>query len=139
MMHRHINENLYDADYVSKYTLGFDELEEKRFRISPGEGRRLHRDLRSRHRELAREYATTHPAAIRVNYGFSARRTVHGMRASPCSLQSPALGKISARHPAFHQRRSQAQRGCTHPCRLMKKSHAGRQTRVINMSSSRLP
>src|SRR6185369_13844835 len=29
MMHVIISENLYDADYVSKYTLGFDELRAK--------------------------------------------------------------------------------------------------------------
>jgi anaerobic selenocysteine-containing dehydrogenase len=70
MMHIIINENLYDADYVAQHTLGFDELRAKvqeynTEKVSHWTGISAD-DIRT----LAREYATTRPASIRVNYGL---------------------------------------------------------------------
>jgi len=69
MMHVIIGENLHDADYVAKYTLGFEALREKvkaypPERVAPWTGIAAD-DIR----KLAREYATTRPAVIRLNYG----------------------------------------------------------------------
>ena len=69
MMHVIINENLYDADYVSRFTLGFDELRRRVQdypvdKVSHWTGISVD-DIRT----LAREYAMVRPAAIRVNYG----------------------------------------------------------------------
>ncbi|MFI5072991.1 MAG: molybdopterin-dependent oxidoreductase [Terriglobales bacterium] len=69
MMHVIIEENLYDADYVSRHTLGFGELRTKAAEYPP--------QLVSEWTgisvpdivKLAREYATIRPAVIRVNYG----------------------------------------------------------------------
>jgi anaerobic selenocysteine-containing dehydrogenase len=69
MMHVIIGEGLHDADYVTKYTLGFDELREKvkaytPERVAPWTGIAAD-DIR----KLAREYATVRPSVIRLNYG----------------------------------------------------------------------
>jgi len=69
MMHVIIGENLHDADYVSKYTLGFEQLREKVKEYSPERAAEWTGISADDIRKLAREYATTHPAVIRLNYG----------------------------------------------------------------------
>jgi anaerobic selenocysteine-containing dehydrogenase len=69
MMHVIIGNGLHDADYVAKYTLGFDQLREKvkaypPERVAPWTGIAVE-DIR----KLAREYATVRPSVIRLNYG----------------------------------------------------------------------
>ncbi len=69
MMHVIIAENLHDADYVAKYTLGFEQLREKvkaypPERVSQWTGISA-QDIRT----LAREYASVRPSVIRLNYG----------------------------------------------------------------------
>ena len=70
MMHVIINENLYDTDYVAKYTLGFDQLRAKVQEYTPEKVSQWTgisvEDIVS----LARQYATVRPAVIRVNYGL---------------------------------------------------------------------
>ena len=68
MMHMIIGEGLHDADYIARYTTGFENWR-ARARISAGAGGRADGHPEGRHRELAREYATTRPAVIRLNYG----------------------------------------------------------------------
>jgi len=69
MMHVIIGENLHDSDYVSKYTLGFDQLREK-VREYPPERVAHWTGISSEDiRRLAHEYATVRPAVIRLNYG----------------------------------------------------------------------
>jgi anaerobic selenocysteine-containing dehydrogenase len=69
MMHVIIGEGLHDADYVAKYTLGFDELCEKVKAYSPERAAHWTGIAAEDIRKLAREYATTRPSVIRVNYG----------------------------------------------------------------------
>src|SRR5205823_4342562 len=69
MMHVIINENLYDADYVSRYTLGFDQLRERVQEYPPAKVARWTGISEEDIRKLAHEYAETRPAVIRVNYG----------------------------------------------------------------------
>ena len=64
-----INENLYDADYVSRYTLGFDELRVKVQEYPPERVAQWTGISSADIVKLAREYATTRPAVIRLNYG----------------------------------------------------------------------
>ena len=69
MMSVIINEGLYDADYVRQYTVGFEELRQKvqeypPERVATWTGISVGDIVR-----LAREYATSRPAVIRVNYG----------------------------------------------------------------------
>jgi anaerobic selenocysteine-containing dehydrogenase len=69
MMHVIIGEGLHDADYVAKYTLGFDELCEKVKAYPPERVSQWTGISAEDIRKLAREYATTRPSVIRLNYG----------------------------------------------------------------------
>lgn len=69
MMHVIIGENLHDADYVSKYTLGFEQLCEKVKEYPPERVERWTGIAAEDIRKLAREYATVRPSVIRLNYG----------------------------------------------------------------------
>jgi molybdopterin guanine dinucleotide-containing S/N-oxide reductase-like protein len=69
MMRVIINENLYDADYVERYTLGFEQLRAKVQEYTPERVAQWTGIAASDILKLAREYATTHPAVIRLNYG----------------------------------------------------------------------
>jgi len=69
MMHVIIEENLYDADYVSRYTLGFENLREKVAAYPPERVAQWTGITAPDIVKLAREYATVRPAVIRLNYG----------------------------------------------------------------------
>jgi anaerobic selenocysteine-containing dehydrogenase len=69
MMHVIIGEGLHDADYVAKYTLGFDELREKVKAYPPERVAQWTGISAGDVRKLALEYATTRPSVIRLNYG----------------------------------------------------------------------
>src|SRR5713226_8733291 len=69
MMRVIINEGLYDADYVARYTVGFEQLREKVQAYPPERVEKWTGIAASDIVKLAREYATTHPAVIRLNYG----------------------------------------------------------------------
>jgi len=69
MMHVIIRENLYDADYVTRHTMGFDELRVKVKDYPPERVSQWAGISAPDIRQLAREYSTTRPAVIRLNYG----------------------------------------------------------------------
>jgi anaerobic selenocysteine-containing dehydrogenase len=69
MMHVIINENLHDSDYVTRYTVGFDQLREKVQHYPPDRVAKWTGISAADIVELAREYATIRPAVIRMNYG----------------------------------------------------------------------
>ena len=69
MMRVIINENLYDADYVDRHTLGFDQLRDKVQEYTPERVAQWTGIAAPDIVKLAREYATTRPAVIRLNYG----------------------------------------------------------------------
>jgi anaerobic selenocysteine-containing dehydrogenase len=69
MMHVIIGENLHDADYVSKYTLGFEQLREKVKEYPPERVAQWTGIAADDIGKLAREYATVRPSVIRLNYG----------------------------------------------------------------------
>ena len=70
LMHEIIKEELYDADYVARYTVGFDALAERVAEWTPARAAEITGIPAARIRQLAYEYATTRPAAIRINYGL---------------------------------------------------------------------
>jgi anaerobic selenocysteine-containing dehydrogenase len=89
MMHVIVGEALHDRDYVAAHTLGFDELRHhvKRFPpqwAAPICGLEVEEIV-----TLAREYATTKPAAIRLNYGM--QRCAGGASAARAIALLPAL------------------------------------------------
>ena len=69
MMHVIIGAGLHDADYLARYTVGFDQLREKVREYPPERVEKWTGIAASDIVKLAHEYATTHPAVIRVNYG----------------------------------------------------------------------
>src|SRR6202790_4438708 len=70
LMHVIINENLFDADYVSRYTVGFEELKARAQQYPPEKVADWTGISADDIRKLAREYATERPSVIRVNYGI---------------------------------------------------------------------
>ncbi len=65
-----IKENLVDHDYVERYTLGFDLLRERVMEYPPARVAAITGLSEEVIVKLAREYATTKPAVIRLNYGL---------------------------------------------------------------------
>jgi molybdopterin guanine dinucleotide-containing S/N-oxide reductase-like protein len=70
MMHVIISENLFDADYVSRYTVGFEDLKARAQQYPPEKVAHWTGISAADIRQLAREYATVRPSVIRVNYGI---------------------------------------------------------------------
>ncbi len=70
MMHVIIADNLIDADYIKRYTLGFEALSVRAAEWTPERAEQVTSVPAAQIRELARAYATTQPSAIRVNYGL---------------------------------------------------------------------
>jgi molybdopterin guanine dinucleotide-containing S/N-oxide reductase-like protein len=135
MMHVIITENLYDADYVGKHTLGFDQLRARVQDYSPGKVSHWTGISADDIRTLAREYANTRPAAIRVNYGVQ-RNDQGGMAVRaicmlPCITGSwKQVGgglQLSTSH-AF------AVWGDSRRGKDLMKTALGRPARVINMN-----
>ncbi len=89
MMHVIIRENLYDADYVARYTLGFDQLKERAAAFPPERVAAITGISADDVARLAREYATTRPAAIRMNYGV--QRSENGGMAVRAIAMLPCL------------------------------------------------
>jgi anaerobic selenocysteine-containing dehydrogenase len=97
MMHVICRDGLHDADYVSRYTVGFEQLR-ARLADCPPRWAEGHTGVPAEVIErLARAYAATQPAAIRVNYGM--QRHANGGMAIRTVACLPAL--VGAwRHPA---------------------------------------
>ena len=89
MMHVIIGENLHDADYVSKHTLGFEELRERVKEYSPDRVAQWTGIAAEDIRKLAREYATVRPAVIRLNYGV--QRSERGGMATRTITMLPCI------------------------------------------------
>jgi molybdopterin guanine dinucleotide-containing S/N-oxide reductase-like protein len=89
MMHVIIGENLHDADYVAKYTLGFEQLREKVKEYSPERVAQWTGISADDVRKLAREYATARPAVIRLNYGV--QRSEGGGMATRTIVMLPCI------------------------------------------------
>ena len=89
MMHVIIGENLHDADYLSKHTLGFEQLREKVKEYPPQRAAQWTGISPDDIRKLAREYATTRPAVIRLNYGV--QRSERGGMATRAIVMLPCV------------------------------------------------
>ena len=89
MMHVIIKENLHDAHYVSRYTLGFEQLREKVGDYSPERVAKWTGISSADIERLAREYATKRPAVIRLNYGV--QRSENGGMATRAVTMLPCI------------------------------------------------
>ncbi|MDQ2712775.1 MAG: molybdopterin-dependent oxidoreductase [Acidobacteriota bacterium] len=89
LMHVIIREKLHDADYVERYTSGFDDLARKVTEFSPARAAELTGIAAEEIVLLAREYAATRPSVIRVNYGV--QRSERGGMATRLVAYLPTL------------------------------------------------
>ena len=89
MMHVIIGENLHDADYVSKYTIGFEQLRERVKEYPPERVAQWTGIAADDIRKLARELATVRPSVIRLNYGV--QRSEHGGMATRAIAMLPCI------------------------------------------------
>ena len=89
MMHVIIGENRHDADYVAKYTLGFEQLREKVKEYPPERVAQWTGIAAEDVRKLAREYATVRPSVIRLNYGV--QRSEGGGMATRAVVMLPCV------------------------------------------------
>ncbi|HEU5404137.1 MAG TPA: molybdopterin-dependent oxidoreductase, partial [Terriglobales bacterium] len=89
MMNVIISESLYDADYVSRYAVGFEQLRERAKEYTPDKVAAWTGIPAEDIRLLAREYATTRPAVIRLNYGI--QRGENGGMATRAVTMLPVL------------------------------------------------
>jgi molybdopterin guanine dinucleotide-containing S/N-oxide reductase-like protein len=134
MMHVIIGEGLYDADYVAKYTVGFEQLREKVKEYPPDRVAKWTGIAVADVVKLAREYATTRPAAIRVNYGIQ-RSEAGGMSTRAVTMLPCITGSWKEVGGGLQLSTSGAfglKKDAIRNPELMQKS-LGRSARVINM------
>lgn len=99
MMHVLIAEDLLDRDYIERYTLGYEALRERVRDYAPARVAEITGLASEDIVALARDYGTTKPAAIRVNYGLQrhaggamAVRTIACLPALVGAWRDPAGG-----------------------------------------------
>jgi len=136
LMHVIIGEKLYDADYVDRYTNGFDALRQRVLSYTPERVAALTGIAGADIEQLARDYATTRPAAIRVNYGVqrseqggAAVRAIAALPALIGSWREPGGGLQLSTSQTFQFNRA----GLEMP-ELQNRSALGREARIVNMS-----
>jgi anaerobic selenocysteine-containing dehydrogenase len=136
MMHVILAEGLEDRDYVDRHTLGAAELAERVRCWTPGRAAEATGLPAEDIVNLAREYATTRPAAIRLNYGV--QRSERGAMSVRTIALLPALtgawrdaggGVQLSTSAAFQLNRA----GLERPD-LQFSSPLKREARIINMS-----
>ena len=113
MMHVLIAEDLLDHDYIERYTLGFDALEERVGEYPPQRAAAITGLAADDIIALARDYGTIKPAVIRLNYGMQrhagggmAIRTAACMPALVGAWRDPAGGALlssSGAYPVDHR------------------------------------
>jgi len=136
LMHVIIGEKLYDADYVDRYTNGFDALRERARDYPPERVAALTSIAAADIVQLARDYATTRPAAIRLSYGVqrseqggTAVRAIAALPALVGSWREAGGGLQLSTSQAFQFNRA----GLEMP-ELQNRSPLGREARIVNMS-----
>jgi anaerobic selenocysteine-containing dehydrogenase len=136
LMHVIIGEKLHDAHYVANYTNGFDSLAKLAAEYPPERVEQLTGIPREDVVSLAREYATTRPAVIRLNYGIqrserggSATRAIAALPALIGSWREEGGGLQLSTSQAFQVNRT----GLEMP-ELQQRSPLGRQARIVNMT-----
>src|SRR5262245_51148246 len=96
MMHVAFRDGLEDADYLERYTIGADELRERVRDWTPARASEVTGVPADVIEAFAREYATTQPSAIRINYGLN-RHAGAGMAVRTISCLPAVTG--AWRHP----------------------------------------
>src|SRR6266446_6650022 len=136
MMHVLIGENLCDADYVERYTSGFDQLREQVAQYPPERAAALTGIPAEEIVALSREYATVRPAVIRLNYGVQ-RSERGGLAVQAISLLPALTGSWKEIGGGFQLSTSHAyrlNREALERADLQQNSTLGRPARLVNMS-----
>jgi anaerobic selenocysteine-containing dehydrogenase len=135
MMHVILREGLEDRAYIDEFTHGFEQLAERVRDYTPCRVAAWTGMTPAEVEQLAREYATTQPAAIRMNYGV--QRSQNGGTAARAIAMLPALtgawkyrggGGVLSTSGAFAWNKQPVER-----LDLQLASPIGRQARLVNM------
>ncbi|MDB5875413.1 MAG: putative molybdopterin oxidoreductase [Ramlibacter sp.] len=133
MMHELVVNDWLDHDYLAQHTLGWNALRERALRWNPERAAAICGVTAQQIRSLARDWGTTHPAAIRLNYGMQrVRGGGNAVRAVAClpaltgAWRHRAGGALLSSSGTFPVDKAALQR----PELL-----AGRAPRTINMST----
>ncbi len=97
LMHVIFRDGLQDQDYLDSYTVGGDELRGRAAEYPPERVAEITGLSAARIEALAHQYATTQPAAIRINYGLQ-RHAGGGMAVRTLACLPAVVG--AWRHPA---------------------------------------
>ena len=85
LMHELIQNDWLDHDYIARHTLGWDQLRERALQWPPERAAEVCGIPQEQIRQLAQDYGTTKPAAIRLNYGMQrVRGGGNAVRAVAC-------------------------------------------------------
>lgn len=135
LIHVILEEGLEDRDYIERHTRGIEALKEKARQYPPERVEALTGIPRHQVVALAREYATTRPAVIRLNYGV--QRSERGGSAVQAIAYLPVItgswkdaggGLLLSTSQAFHLNRAALERPD-----LQLRSPLGRPARLVNM------
>lgn len=132
MMHVIVGERLYDADFIARRTVGFEALAERVAAYPPERVAAITGLARDDIVRLAREYATTQPAFIRIGNGLQ-HHTNGGMAARAITCLPALVG--AWRYPAGGAIKSnQGYAHMNEQARLRPDLLGGRQPRTISMN-----
>ena len=135
IMHVILNEGLEDRAYIAAMTHGIDQLAQRAREYTPERVAAWTGMTAAQVEQLAREYATTHPAALRLNYGV--QRAENGGAAVRAIAMLPALtgawrhrggGAQLSTSGGFAWNKQAVERPD-----LAQASPLGRQARLVNM------
>ncbi|MCD6078683.1 MAG: putative molybdopterin oxidoreductase [Ramlibacter sp.] len=133
LMHELVVNDWLDHGYIAQHTLGWEALRERALRWSPERAAQVCGIPAQQIRDLARDYGTTRPAAIRLNYGMQrVRGGGNAVRAVAClpaltgAWRHRAGGLLLSSSGFFPADKATLQR----PDLL-----AGRKARTINMTT----
>ncbi|MEF7614990.1 molybdopterin oxidoreductase family protein [Aquincola sp. MAHUQ-54] len=135
LMHELIAHDWLDPDYIARHVDGWDELRERALQWPPERAAPVCGVAAEDIRELARDYGSTQPAAIRLNYGMQRVRgggnAVRLVALLPCltgAWRHPAGGLLLSASSWFL-------RAVDHAALQRPDLLAGRRPRTVNMST----
>ena len=135
LMHELITHGWLDTDYIARHVDGFDKLKPRALDWPPERAAQVCGIDAEVVRQLARDYATTRPAAIRLNYGVQRCRgggnAVRLIALLPCLTGAWRQRGGGLLLSASHWFRSAVDHAALQRPELL----AGRRPRTINMST----
>lgn len=135
LIHVILRDGLHDEEYVAQHTTGLESLRERCAPFTPEHTGQLTGIAPADIEWLARAYATTRPAAIRVNYGVQRSerggRAIHAIALLPVltgSWRKPGGGLLLSTSGGFELNRARLEMP------ELQERALGRPARLVNMS-----